>query len=117
VGNDLLLSLVVVTALAFAFTNGFDDTGNARATSIATGALGPRTAVALPGVLNLVRAFLSLSGLAAESASAAVILDSAATIRTAIAAVTQTTPSSADVNRVCAHLAAAGWPLAERPGA
>jgi PiT family inorganic phosphate transporter len=61
VGNDLLLSLVVVTALAFDFTNGFHDTGNAMATSIATGALGPRTAVALSGVLNLVGAFLSLS--------------------------------------------------------
>ncbi|MCW2496773.1 inorganic phosphate transporter [Jatrophihabitans sp.] len=60
-GNDLLLSLVVVTALAFDFTNGFHDTGNAMATSIATGALGPRTAVALSGVLNLVGAFLSLS--------------------------------------------------------
>jgi PiT family inorganic phosphate transporter len=52
---------VVVTALAFDFTNGFHDTGNAMATSIATGALGPRTAVALSGVLNLVGAFLSLS--------------------------------------------------------
>src|ERR1700749_5328880 len=31
------------------------------ATSIATGALGPRTAVALSGVLNLVGAFLSLT--------------------------------------------------------
>src|ERR1700729_4540210 len=31
------------------------------ATSIATGALGPRIAVALSGVLNLVGAFLSLS--------------------------------------------------------
>jgi PiT family inorganic phosphate transporter len=61
VGNDFLLSLVVVTALAFDFTNGFHDTGNAMATSIATGALGPRTAVALSGVLNLVGAFLSLS--------------------------------------------------------
>ena len=61
VGNDALLVLVVVTALAFDFTNGFHDTGNAMATSIATGALGPRTAVALSGVLNLVGAFLSLS--------------------------------------------------------
>ena len=59
--NDALLALVVVTALAFDFTNGFHDTGNAMATSIATGALGPRTAVALSGVLNLVGAFLSLS--------------------------------------------------------
>ncbi|HEX5406211.1 MAG TPA: anion permease [Pseudonocardiaceae bacterium] len=59
--NDALLALVAVTALAFDFTNGFHDTGNAMATSIATGALGPRTAVALSGVLNLVGAFLSLS--------------------------------------------------------
>ncbi|ODT97774.1 MAG: phosphate transporter [Pseudonocardia sp. SCN 72-86] len=55
------LILVVVTALAFDFTNGFHDTGNAMATSIATGALKPRMAVALSGALNLVGAFLSLS--------------------------------------------------------
>jgi PiT family inorganic phosphate transporter len=57
----VLLALVVLTALAFDFTNGFHDTGNAVATSIATGALRPRTAVAMAGVLNLVGAFLSLS--------------------------------------------------------
>jgi inorganic phosphate transporter, PiT family len=61
VGNDILLVLVVVTALSFDFTNGFHDTGNAMATSIATKALSPRIAVALSGVLNLVGAFLSLS--------------------------------------------------------
>jgi PiT family inorganic phosphate transporter len=54
-----LLIIVVITALAFDFTNGFHDTGNAMATSIASGALGPRTAVALSAVLNLVGAFLS----------------------------------------------------------
>ena len=59
--NDILLVLVVVTALCFDFTNGFHDTGNAMATSIATKALSPRVAVALSGVLNLVGAFLSLS--------------------------------------------------------
>jgi phosphate/sulfate permease len=47
VRNDTVLVLVVITALAFDFTNGFHDTGNAMATSIATGALGPRTAVAI----------------------------------------------------------------------
>jgi len=56
-----VLVLVVVTALAFDFTNGFHDTGNAMATAIATKALSPRVAVALAGVLNLVGAFLSLS--------------------------------------------------------
>jgi PiT family inorganic phosphate transporter len=57
----MLMALVVVTALGFDFTNGFHDTGNAMATSIATGALPPRIAVALSGVLNLVGAFLSFS--------------------------------------------------------
>ena len=56
-----MLVLVVITALAFDFTNGFHDTGNAMATSIATGALGPRTAVAISGALNFVGAFLSLA--------------------------------------------------------
>jgi PiT family inorganic phosphate transporter len=56
----IILVLLIVTALAFDFTNGFHDTGNAMATSIATGALKPKTAVLLAGVLNLVGAFLSV---------------------------------------------------------
>jgi PiT family inorganic phosphate transporter len=55
-----VLIVVVVTALAFDFTNGFHDTGNAMATSIATGALQPRVAVGLSATLNLVGAFLSI---------------------------------------------------------
>ncbi|MEV8098263.1 inorganic phosphate transporter [Kitasatospora sp. NPDC085879] len=58
-GNDAVLVLVVATALGFDFTNGFHDTGNAMATSIVTGALRPRVAVAVSAVLNLVGAFLS----------------------------------------------------------
>lgn len=54
-----LLIIVVITALAFDFTNGFHDTGNAMATSIASGALAPRTAVILSAALNLLGAFLS----------------------------------------------------------
>jgi PiT family inorganic phosphate transporter len=61
VSNDTVLVLVVITALAFDFTNGFHDTGNAMATSIATGALPPRVAVAISGLLNFVGAFLSLA--------------------------------------------------------
>jgi PiT family inorganic phosphate transporter len=61
VSNDTVLVLVVITALAFDFTNGFHDTGNAMATSIATGALPPRVAVAVSGLLNFVGAFLSLA--------------------------------------------------------
>lgn len=56
----IILVIVVLTALAFDFTNGFHDTGNAMATSIATGALKPKTAVALSTSLNLVGAFLSV---------------------------------------------------------
>jgi inorganic phosphate transporter, PiT family len=61
VTKDVIIVLVVITALGFDFTNGFHDTGNAMATSIATGALPPRIAVAISGVLNLVGAFLSLA--------------------------------------------------------
>jgi inorganic phosphate transporter, PiT family len=54
-----LLIIVVITALAFDYTNGFHDTGNAMATSIASGALSPKAAVTLSAVLNLGGAFLS----------------------------------------------------------
>jgi PiT family inorganic phosphate transporter len=56
----LLVVVVVVTALVFDFTNGFHDTANSMATSIATGALRPRVAVAISAVLNLAGAFLSV---------------------------------------------------------
>ena len=56
----LIVYVVVVTALAFDFTNGFHDTANAMATSIATGALRPRVAVSISAVLNVVGAFLSV---------------------------------------------------------
>ena len=59
-GSELLLVIVVVTALAFDFTNGFHDTANAMATSIATGALRPRVAVGLAALMNLIGAFLSI---------------------------------------------------------
>jgi inorganic phosphate transporter, PiT family len=56
----LILVLVVVTAVCFDFTNGFHDTANAVATSIATGALKPRVAVLMSATLNLVGAFVSI---------------------------------------------------------
>lgn len=55
----ITVALVVAFALLFDFTNGFHDTANAMATSVATGALKPRVAVVIAGVLNLVGAFLS----------------------------------------------------------
>jgi PiT family inorganic phosphate transporter len=58
--NEVILVIVVGTALAFDFTNGFHDTANVVATSISTRALPPRTAVAVAAVLNFVGAFISL---------------------------------------------------------
>jgi inorganic phosphate transporter, PiT family len=57
----VILVVLIMFALTFDFTNGFHDTANAMATSIATGALKPRVAVALSGVLNFLGAFLGLS--------------------------------------------------------
>jgi inorganic phosphate transporter, PiT family len=59
-GKDLILVIVVATALAFDFTNGFHDTANAVATLISTRALSPRLAVAMSAILNFVGAFVSI---------------------------------------------------------
>src|ERR687896_2234147 len=72
--TDVVLVIVVATALAFDFTNGFHDTANAVATSISTRALKPRVAVSLAAVLNFVGAFLSLE-VAATIASGIVDAD------------------------------------------
>ncbi len=58
--GDLLLGVVVLTALAFDVTNGFHDTANVVATAVSTRAVGPRTAVAVAAALNFVGAFVSL---------------------------------------------------------
>ena len=59
--SAVLLVIVVVTATAFDFTNGFHDTANVVAASISTHALSPRTAIALASVLNFAGAFISLN--------------------------------------------------------
>jgi PiT family inorganic phosphate transporter len=61
VHSDVVLWIVVGTALAFDFTNGFHDTANAIATSVSTRALSPRAAVVMSASLNFVGAFLSLA--------------------------------------------------------
>jgi PiT family inorganic phosphate transporter len=58
--SDLVLVIVVATALAFDFTNGFHDTANVVATSISTRAMPPRVAVGMAAALNFVGAFISL---------------------------------------------------------
>ena len=57
---EIILAVVVVTALGFDFTNGFHDTANAMATTVATGALSPRMAVTVAAILNFIGAFISL---------------------------------------------------------
>src|SRR4051812_10364238 len=58
--SDIILYIVVATALLFDFTNGFHDTANVVATSISTRALPPKPAVAFAAILNFVGAFISL---------------------------------------------------------
>jgi inorganic phosphate transporter, PiT family len=61
VSNDVVIGIVVATALLFDFTNGFHDTANVVATSISTHAMPPRIAVAYAAVFNFVGAFISLA--------------------------------------------------------
>jgi inorganic phosphate transporter, PiT family len=60
-GSDVVLVIVVATALIFDFTNGFHDTANVVATSISTHAMPPRLAVTYAAALNFVGAFISLA--------------------------------------------------------
>ena len=77
----VVVVLVIVTALTFDFTNGFHDTANAMATSIATGALKPKTAVLAAGTLNLIGAFLSTE--VAKTISGGIINEQQVTISAA----------------------------------
>src|ERR671931_161620 len=58
---DIILVIVVGTALAFDFTNGFHDTANVVATSISTHAMPPRLAVSYAAIFNFTGAFISLA--------------------------------------------------------
>ena len=77
----VVVMLVIVTALTFDFTNGFHDTANAMATSIATGALKPKPAVIAAGTLNLIGAFLSTE--VAKTISGGIINEQQVTISAA----------------------------------
>jgi PiT family inorganic phosphate transporter len=61
VSSDVIMVIVVGTALAFDFTNGFHDTANVVATSISTGAARPQVAIGIASLLNFVGAFISIS--------------------------------------------------------
>ena len=84
--NDsvLLLVVVIATALAFDFTNGFHDTANAMATSIATRALRPKVAVTLRAILNFAGAFITIK--VATTISSGIVETGVLDLRTLFAA-------------------------------
>ncbi len=53
-----LLIVIIIVALIFDYTNGFHDTANAIATSVATRALSPKVAVSMAAILNLIGALI-----------------------------------------------------------
>jgi PiT family inorganic phosphate transporter len=82
--KEALLVVVIVTALAFDFTNGFHDTANAVAASISTRAMPPRIAVTYSAVLNFVGAFISLK--VATTIASGIVSTSATTTSVVFAA-------------------------------
>ena len=57
--NEIILLLIVILlALAFEFINGFHDTANAIATSVATKVLTARQAIILASITNLIGALM-----------------------------------------------------------
>jgi PiT family inorganic phosphate transporter len=82
--QDILLVVVIATALAFDFTNGFHDTANAVATSVSTRALTPRQAVAIAAVANLAGAFVTTA--VAKTVGKGIIDTNLATQQTILAA-------------------------------
>lgn len=58
--SDLVLVLVIASALAFGFTNGFHDTYDVVATAVSTGVAPPRVAIGAAALLNFGGAFISV---------------------------------------------------------
>jgi inorganic phosphate transporter, PiT family len=77
-GSEIIVVIVVATALIFDFTNGFHDTANVVATSISTRAMPPRVAVGYASILNFAGAFISLE-VAATVAKDVVSVDTSST--------------------------------------
>jgi inorganic phosphate transporter, PiT family len=81
---DVLLVVVVLTALFFDFTNGFHDTANAVATSVSTRALTPRQAVTVAALANFAGAFVTTA--VAKTVGQGIIDTGLATNQTILAA-------------------------------
>src|SRR3954451_20292618 len=96
--SDVLLVIVVATALAFDFTNGFHDTANVVAAAISTRAIPPRVGVAAAALLNFAGAFISLKV--------------AATIGSGIVDATQVSGESGMVIVFAGLIGAIAWNLA-----
>ncbi len=82
--EDVLLLVVIATALAFDFTNGFHDTANAVATSVSTRAMTPRVAVLVAALANLAGAFVTTA--VAKTVGQGIIDTGLATQQTILAA-------------------------------
>src|ERR1700730_4420484 len=86
---DILLASVIILAFLFDFTNGFHDTANAIATSIATGAVSPKVAVIGAAILNFFGAFVSLS--VAATIATGIVMQSAITLDVVLAGLVSAT--------------------------
>jgi PiT family inorganic phosphate transporter len=82
-GITLMLVAVVVLAVVFDYINGFHDTANAIATSVATRALSPRVAILMATAFNFIGAF---SGTAVAKTIGAGLVDEATTTTAVVAA-------------------------------
>jgi PiT family inorganic phosphate transporter len=82
-GVTAMLVLVVVLAIAFDYVNGFHDTANAIATSVATRALAPRYAILMATAFNFIGAF---AGTAVANTIASGLVDDAVVTQVVIAA-------------------------------
>jgi inorganic phosphate transporter, PiT family len=82
-GVTLMLIAVVVLAVAFDYINGFHDTANAIATSVATRALDPRAAIAMATAFNFIGAF---AGTAVAKTIGAGLVDESTSTQGVIAA-------------------------------
>jgi len=89
----LLLIVVIITALIFEYTNGFQDSANAIATVVSTKTLSPRNAILFAAVLNFFGAF---AGVAVAKTIGAGIVDAGSVTQVVI---------------LCALIGAIAWNL------
>ena len=82
-GVTLTLVAVVLLAIAFDYINGFHDTANAIATSVATKALHPRHAILMAATFNFIGAF---AGTAVAKTIGKSLVDETTTTQTIVAA-------------------------------